>query len=66
MQKKQGNRGMPISIYLGDRRLSDKRRAVLQKFAKADNRSVSEIIWLGFLNGISETLRSALQAEEEN
>jgi len=62
MPKKQLNKGTPISLYMGDKRTAEKYRAVFQKFAKADRRSVSDFIWTVIEDGPSKELKEALRA----
>ncbi len=61
MGKKYMNKGSPISIYCGKKDQSHKVRKVIEKYASADRRSVSEFIRIKLLEGPNDEFNQALR-----
>lgn len=53
-------RGSPLSIHLGTKTVTEKKKAILEQYAKRDNRKASRYVWDIFIKHAPPELRKSL------
>lgn len=60
-KKKIYDKGSPLSVYCGGKSQSEKVRRVIEKFASADSRSISDFIRIKLLEGPNQDFNEELR-----